>query len=199
MTRPAEARVGTAGSYSPGTVYTKFFNSIVNVWVRLIKTNKIKNKKGVWHYCLLESLSVRSCRLGKTEMTSIQHRIFFTQLILLFLQLRRFFFQSYKYYSRRENYYVKLTGTGKTQGNESPVCDSKAQLPTPHLTNVELAVQFQSCVPFCWGFPDLQGQLVYLQTGLFDISLSIDPMPLVIIQLVGRPDDDFHRPVSNIK
>lgn len=50
-----------------------------------------------------------------------------------------------------------LTAAGKTRVKECSARESKPWLPPLHLTNIELAVQFQPCVSFCRSFPDLQG------------------------------------------
>jgi hypothetical protein len=50
------------------------------------------------------------------------------------------------------------------------------------LTNKQLTVEFQAGMTFSRGFSDLLGQAIHLETGLLDIPLCSDPMPLVIIE-----------------
>lgn len=47
-------------------------------WWMCVCLRETLGKKGVWHYCLLEALSARSCRWRKTKITGCQHRIFFS-------------------------------------------------------------------------------------------------------------------------
>lgn len=169
MIKPKEAesaRMGTAGTCSPGKTCAAFFTSVVNVCVL---------ERDTWQKRSLALLPARGTFSQELQVEKDKNYRLPAQNIFLLVDLLTsvimdmlvfsFFLLipipsspmlSCKCFSSATSH-IKLTAAGKTRGKERSACESKALLHALHLTNIELAVQFQSCVSFCWCFPDLQG------------------------------------------